>query len=245
MNIKYILFSLSLFLFTTKTGFCQASETTAKLQKVSHPAFTIRYSQPADIVSGAIQQRLKKDGISSGTSKGIITSVNVHYPVLASIPVNLYFDVENAGRKGKNGSTVTLFISKENNNFINSGADPEIAKNAILYLDSLQAGIAVYALQQQVIQQQKIVDAKAKDYRKLLKASQKLQSKQFGLQKSFSSETNPAKQNKFRNKIRSLDKKINRIQANIKSDQHDLLQAKDQLSSLQQQLSQATTSGKS
>lgn len=244
MKTKFFISFPVIFLLAVHISFSQSKETIAKYQKVDQPAFTIIYDQPSDMVTGAVQQRLKKDGISFRTGKGVISCKGVNYPVLADTSVNLYFLVEGRGRKGRDGSDLTLFISKGPDHFISRQSDPHIAKKALQYLNELQQNVTVYALQQQINAQQKTVDGKAKDYRKLLKASHKLESKRYGLQKKLSSETNPSRQDKLRNKIQSLNKKISRNQSDIKGNQRDLLQAKDQLNFLQQQLSQQTIQGK-
>ena len=244
MKTKSFILFLIIFLFVAHISFSQSKETTSKYQKVVHPAFTIIYDQPSDMVTGAIRQRLKKDDIPSRTGKGVISCIGINYPAIADTSVNLYFLVEGRGRRGRDGSDVTLFISKGPDHFISRQSDPHIAKKALQYLNELQQNVTVYALQQQINAQQKTVDGKAKDYRKLLKASHKLESKRYGLQKKLSSETNPSRQDKLRNKIQSLNKKISRNQSDIKGNQRDLLQAKDQLNFLQQQLSQQTIQGK-
>ena len=218
------------------TALSQAKESTAEFKDTEHPVFTVNYNFPSEIVLGAIQQRLKQDGLSSKSRRNVISSEGVHYKILTPDAVDLYFQVESRGKKGRDGSTVDLFISKGKDNFVGSNNDPELAGNAIQYLNDLQPDISIYALQQQIKQQQSAVDKKAKDYKGLLKDSRKLESKRYDLQRDLSGEINPDKQDKLRKKIEKLDKSINKKQMDIRECQRDLDRLKDQLSLVQDQL---------
>lgn len=244
MKYKYSILFILLSFFTTKAAFAQARETTANFQNTQHPAFTDSYNFPSDIVSGAIQQRLKQDGISSRVKKGIISCQGIKYDALSPELIDLYFQVKGLGRKGRDGSIVTMFISKGRDNFMGNANDTSLANNALQYLNSFPHDISLYSLQQQINDQQKLIDSKSKQYNKLLKDSKKMQSKRYSLQRSLSGETNPGKQDKMRKKIKKLDKNILKNQSNIKDSENDLQQLKGQLSLLQDQLSKQMKQGK-
>ncbi|MGH2645280.1 MAG: hypothetical protein ACRDE2_15100 [Chitinophagaceae bacterium] len=244
MKYRYYLLFFVLSFFTANTAFSQARETTAGFQNAQHPAFTINYNFPSEIVTGAIQQRLKQDRISFRVKKGIISCQGVNYPVLGPELIDLYFQVNGLGRRGRDGSIVTLLISKGKDNFISSTNDSSLARNALQFLNSLQQDISLYSLQQQINDQQKSIDSKSKQYNKLLKDSKKMQDKRYSLQRDLSSETDSGKQDKIRKKIRKLDKGILNNQTNIKNRENELQQLKGQLSLLHDQLSTQMSKGK-
>lgn len=244
MKNKFLISSFLFILFSVQLAFSQARETTAKLLDADHPAFTDSYSFPSDIVTGAIRQRLKQDGITSRMKKNIISSEGVNYPTLASETIDLYFQVKGLGRRGRDGSVVTMFISKGKDNFTGNTNDTAIARNAIQYLNNLQHDISLYSLQQQIKDQQKLIDSKAKEYSKLLKDSKKMQGKRYSLQRSLSGETDPAKQDKLKRKVEKLDRNISNKQTDITNCQNQLQQLKGQLNLLQEQLNQQMSKGK-
>lgn len=241
--MKHILLLLCLTagVFYSEKAHAQATETTATIQKVEHPAFSENYSFTPDDVTGAILARLKKDGVSAKSKKGVITATGVRYPAISPDAVDLYFQVAGRGRKDKDGATVNLFVSKGQDNFVGRSQDAALARKALRYLDDLRQDITTYSLTQQIATQQKLVDKQASKYKKELKASQKLQSKRYSLQKDISGEMDPAKQNKLKSKLQKLDRSINDKQLDIKQSQRDLERQKDQVSLLQDQLSRQPT----
>jgi hypothetical protein len=222
-------------LFTGK-AFSQAKETNASLNGMERPAFTDLYPYAGDVVTGAIRQRLKKDGISNNLRKGQITSQGVQYAALSPGTIDLYFQIDEKGKRGKNGTAVNLFISKGQDHFISRKEDREVSRNAIRFLDDLEKDIAQYGLQAQIAEQQNRVDDRAKDYKKLLKGERKLESKRYNLQRDLSGETNPDKQDKYRKKLLKLERDLSSKKADIQETQRDLQRQKDQLEILQDHL---------
>lgn len=237
MRKKILLLPVLLFcLFGAQKAFSQAKETTGEILQATHPAFTEDFKYSEDIVTGAILQRLKKDGISATGKRNLITGKGVQYAILAPGTIDVYFQVTGRGKKGRDGSTVNLFISRGQDNFVNRNNDPVVTRNALHYLNGLNRDISRYALSQQITQQQKNVDNRAKDYKKLLKDARKLEGKRYDLQKDISGETDQAKQDKYRKKLDKLNKNIRDKQSDVNQTQRDLERQKDQLSLLQDQL---------
>jgi hypothetical protein len=234
--LKKYFVSFILFCLMAGSAFSQGRETTAKFQDGKHPVFTEDYNFPTAIVTNVIAQRLKKDGLSPTSRRGTISSLGRPYPILSSDTLDMYFQVEGRGKKGRDGSTVNFFIAKGGNNFIGESDDPSLSRKAIRYLDDLRHDIAVSGLQQQIKQQEKSIDDAARDYKKLLKDNRKLESKRYKLQGELSGETDLNQQNKIRKKIEKLDKSIYSKQAAMSNGQRDLQQRKAQLSVLQEQL---------
>lgn len=236
MKIHYLLVLLVCSFFIHHQAFSQATETTSEFHGGKYPAYTAEYHFPPGVVTDAIQQRLKKDGIAARVRKGVIRSEGINYNILTPQTIDLYVQTKGIGRKGKDGTTVYLFISKGKDNFVGSKNDRELASNAIQYLNSLQHDITVFGLQQQIKAQQKSVDGLAKGYKKMLKDSRKLESKRYSLKSDMSTETNTDKQEKIRRKINKLDKDINKKQSDFRDRQRTLDRQKDQLLLLQTQL---------
>jgi hypothetical protein len=222
-------------LYYTPTS-AQATETTATIEKVKHPAYSENYSYSSDDVAGAILARLKKDGINAKSKKGVITATGVRYPAISAEPVDLYFQVSGRGRKDKDGATVTMFVSKGQDNFVGRSQDATVSHKALRYLDDLRQDITTYSLTRQVAEQQKTVDKQTSTYKKHLKTSQKLESKRYSLQKDISGEMDPSKQDKLKSKLQKLNRDISDKQLDVQQSQRDLQRQKDQLSLLQDQL---------
>lgn len=217
-------------------AFSQATETTAGFQGGRYPAFTTEYRFTPDVVTAAIRRRLTEDKIKTREKKEVISSEGIHYDVLTPQTIDLYFEVEGMGKKGKDGTTVNMFVSKGKDNFTNSAKDPELARNAIGYLDALRHYIALYDIRQQIGEQEKNIDREAKSYKKLLKNTQKAESRRYDLQGSLGKETDPGKQDKLRKKMDKLNKDIYRKQQDIDQSRSRLQQLKDKLNLLQNQL---------
>lgn len=240
MKYKYLLTLLCCSLFTLNQALAQTTETTAKFHDGVYPAFTAEYPFQPDIVLQAIQQRLKKDRIAVHSRKNVLSSEGVQYDILTPQTIDLYFQVEQSGKKKDKASTVNLFISKGKDNFTGSSQDPELAQHAILYLNNLKQDITVYNLQVQLKQQQKTVDREVKNYNNLLRDAKKLEDKRYSLQQDLSKETDPAKQDKLRKRIENYSNDIKGKQSAISNAQSGLQQEKDQLNTLQSQLSAET-----
>lgn len=223
-------------IFSIHTAFSQVSETKANFHDGNYPAFTSEYHFSSDVVKEAIQQKLKEDKINAHTKKDVISSEGVHYDVLTPQAIDLYFQVVGKGKKGRDGTTLNMFISKGKDNFTGRDQDPELAQNAVRYLNNLRHYITLYDLQQQIKTQQSAVDKQAKDYNKLLKSTRKAESKRYSLQGDLSKETDPGKQDKLKDKIDKINRDIYQKQTDIKSVQQNLQRLKDQLNMLQNRL---------
>ena len=235
MKRTLLLLSLATGIFYSAHTSAQATETTATIEKVKHPAYSENYSYSSDDVTGGILARLKKDGINAKSKKGVITATGVSYPAISSEPVDLYFQVSGRGRKDQD-ATVTMFVSKGQDNFVGRSQDATVSHNALRYLDGLRQDITTYSLNRQVSEQQKTVDKQTSAYTKRLKASQKLESKRYSLQKDISGEMDPSKQDKLKSKLQKLNRDISDKQLDVQQSQRDLQRQKDQLSLLQDQL---------
>lgn len=241
MTKPYFLVLLLCSLFFMHNAFGQATETRADFHDGTYPAFTTDYRFSSDMVTAAIRQRLKEDKINAHSKKDVISGEGVHYDVLTPQAIDLYFQIKGKGRKGRDGATVTMFISKGKDNFVGSTQDPELGQNAIQYLNNLRHYITLYDLGQQIKTQRSAVDKQTKDYNKMLKSARKAESKRYGLQGDLSKETDPGKQDKLRDKIDKAGKDIYQKQRDITDAQQNLQRLKDQLNMLQNQLDREKT----
>lgn len=223
------------FSFVAPAAFSQATETEAKLQGVSRPAIAAQYDYRAADVSDAIVDRLKQDGLVASSQRGLIQGTGI-LPAISADSISLYFRVDGQKRKGRDISRVYLFLSNRAEGFASISKQGTLARNAQNYLGGLRRDINAYCLGQQINRQQKSVDDKAGDYKKLLKSEHKLESKRYDLKRDLSSETDAQKQDKIRKKIEKLDRNISRQQADIGKSERELQQQKDQLKMWQEQL---------
>lgn len=133
-NVKMIML-LSGIIFSGLRGYSQAAVTSTVIEKENRNAVMIQINQPEDRTADALEERLKKSGLSSGkSSKGVMIYKGVTFPEISTGTVDIYTKVE----KGSNNqnSTVYMAVSKGYDNFTSASSDSMITENVKRFLNS-------------------------------------------------------------------------------------------------------------
>lgn len=153
---------------TGAASFAQSHTETVEFQKMNREAIVAEIPFSEKIITAAILDTLQKLGYKGKESKGFVVYKGVTLPVLGRRTYDLYFSVERKSKKEKESSVVTLLMSREFDNFITIKSDPDVMDNAKNYMDSLRNIVAVYDLEQQIIEQQEVVKKNEKKLEELI-----------------------------------------------------------------------------
>jgi hypothetical protein len=175
-------------------AFSQASLTTTSYNKKDQSALLLQLPYSEDVAEGFIVANLKKVGYEP-ESKGSLfwksNKVNGYY-VYKNVRleglhngVDLYFKVEPKSRKEKDQSVIYLLMSKEGENFVSSGSDPDIIDAGKSFMNGFVEQSAVYKLDLDVKNQEKAVKDAEHKLSKLKDEEQKLNKKLEQLQKDI------------------------------------------------------------
>jgi hypothetical protein len=159
------------------SAFAQTHTATVDYQKVSREALVNEVNYSDNTVSGAIEENMRKNGVKGKSSKGFIVYKGIAIPELGSGSYDLYFSVDRKSKKEKEISSITMMISKGEDNFITSASDPEIMSKAKTYLDNLWDMISVYDLEQQIGAQEDLVKKNEKKLKNLAEDGTDLEKK--------------------------------------------------------------------
>ena len=138
-------------------AYAQAHTVTVEYQKISREALQNEISYPEKTIGNAIEESMAKLGFKGKSSKGFTVYKGVSLPELGSVSCDLYFSVDRKSKKEKETSTITLMLSKGDDNFITASSDEALIAKAKDYLNNLWDMVAVYDLEQQITEQQDLV----------------------------------------------------------------------------------------
>ena len=192
--MKKTIVAFSMTFLVCAQAFSQASLTTASYNKKDQPALLLQLPYSEDVAEGFIVANLKKVGYEP-ESKGSLfwksNKVNGYY-VYKNVRleglhngVDLYFKVEPKSRKEKDQSLIYLLMSKEGENFVSSGSDPDIMDAGKSFMNGFVEQSAVYKLDLDVKNQEKAVKDAENKLSKLKDEEQKLNKKLEQLQKDI------------------------------------------------------------
>lgn len=126
------------------------------------PGIVYTFSYPEKTVDGALTNKLGKLGYKGKESKGFTMYKNVSMSEIGPGNYDLYFAMDKKSRKEKDMSTVTMLISRGNENFVSDSSDAEIIANGKKFLENLVTGVAAYDLEQQIQAQEDVVKKEEK-----------------------------------------------------------------------------------
>lgn len=128
-------------------------------------------------VMGAIDQKMGKMGYKGKDAKGFVLYKSVSIPELGKVDYDLYFAAERKSRKQKDNSTLTLLISKGNENFITMDGDAALIVKAMKYVDSLMPDISAFDLELRITEQEEEVKKSEKKHSNLVDDAVSLEKK--------------------------------------------------------------------
>ena len=158
---KYLFFLVSVF-FINGAAHSQAQYKFIDFKDAQRPAISVDLPYPEKTVDGALQSKMAKLGYKGKESKGFKEYKGVLMPELGPATYDLYFAIDKKSKKEKDASTVTMLVSKGNENFITEADDPQTINNAKQILDNLLIGVTSYDLEQQISAQESVVSKEEK-----------------------------------------------------------------------------------
>ncbi len=159
---------LSLFAVISFSAHAQSRLESIEYQKIQRDAIVADVPFPEKVIAAAINDTLQKLGYKGKETKGFMLYKGVTLAALGGGAYDLYFSVDRKSKKDKELSTVTLMISKDFDNFITGKSESGIIANAKTYMDSLRNIVAIYDLEQQILEQEETVTKNAKKLEDLI-----------------------------------------------------------------------------
>lgn len=163
----------------------QSEFTTVTYLKVEREAVANEVPFSEKTIMQAIDSKMEGMGYKGKDTKGFTVYRSVKMAELGSAEYNLYFIAERKSRRNRDNATLTLMLSKGNENFITRATDATLFNNAKAYLENLVPVIAAFDLELQINEQQEVVDKANKKYTELIDDAQSLEKKRKGLEKDI------------------------------------------------------------
>lgn len=156
-------------------------ETKLKFDKNNVNAVVAEYKRPESVMEDALKEQLEKEGFGKyDKKKGYWSYINTNWKRTGNLSLDIYFRVDG----NKNKSTVTVLVSKGNNNFTSSATDPEIINTVREFLNNLertatdvQFALDVEAQREVVADAEKRYNRALSDSTDLVNEKQKLENK--------------------------------------------------------------------
>ena len=134
---------------------------------------------------GAIDNKMEQMGYKGKSSKGFTVYKGVKMPDLGNGEYDLYFTADRKSRRNKDNSTLTLMISKGNDDFATDKTDAGLMDNAKKYLNNIVEDITAFDLELQINDQQDLLTKADKKYNDLIDDGQSLEKKRKGIEKDI------------------------------------------------------------
>lgn len=165
--MKKILYTFITLLFLNATAYSQARYAFIDFKDAQKPAIVNDFSYPESIVTKALQDKMQKLGYKGKDSKGFITYRNVTITELGTTAFDVYFKIDRKSRKEKDITSVTMLLSRGNENFVTEADDAQAINNAKYFLDNLIPNVQAFDLQKQISDQEDVVKKAEKKYKNL------------------------------------------------------------------------------
>lgn len=152
--MKKLVLCFVISLFSCSVIFAQkAQETILKYDKNEIAGYTVSFSNlPVNVVKDAVNERMQKIvGKKVSTQKGYNVCLNQKFSQFGSESYDVYYKVEESGKRDMKNVKIDLFVCKGNLNAISSVTDPEVAKNIITFMNEMLDYALDYNNNQEVI----------------------------------------------------------------------------------------------
>lgn len=156
----------------TMPALAQATYSSITINKNIQPGLMLELPNNAEMAEGTLLQKLKETGYKPETSGAMFWKKNtqdgfyvfngVTLPALNNQKLDLYFKIDQTGRKAKDQSTMYMIVSKGYDNYVSRESDSTTVLAATEFLNSFVAGNLSYGLQQEIEAQEKVVAAAEK-----------------------------------------------------------------------------------
>lgn len=180
---KFILLVLTSVLYFTASA--QSELTTVSYQKTDRQAVMNEIPFPEKTIMGAIDNKMEQMGYKGKSSKGFTVYKGVRMADLGKGEYDLYFTADRKSRRNKDNSTLTLMISKGNDDFATDKTDAGLMDNAKNYLNNIVELITAFDLELQINDQQDLLTKTDKKYNDLIDDGQSLEKKRKSIEKDI------------------------------------------------------------
>ncbi len=184
-------------------------ETTIQYGDFTVPAFTLSVTQEKDIVTEALNQRLKESSVKSTKTNGYVAVLNQTFDAIYAQPVDFYAKIEEQGKK-KDRVTVITFFAKSPNLTISQN---ELNNNVRTFAENFPRYVSKFEAQMKVGAEQKNLEKAQKNQEKAAAAVAKIEKNIASDQQKI--EKKKAEIAKYQKKIEDCNKEIEKLNANI------------------------------
>lgn len=175
MFTRKISLILALITFAMPGVYAQATVTSIMIEKENRNAVMIQIDHPVDLTTTALDERMKRSGLSGKTHNNVTSYKAITLPEIASEKVDIYTKIE----KGQNNHTsiVYMAVSKWYNSSTHDEPDSMITGNIKAFLNSFVKDADGYALDLLITSQIAEVNSAEKEYANLLSDQKDLDKK--------------------------------------------------------------------
>jgi hypothetical protein len=160
--------------FFSAAIFAQAMPVSTMIEKENRNAVMIEISQPVNITTDALEQKLRRAGLNEKVRKGLASYKGVVLSEISKDKIDIYTKVVEGPN---NTSVVYMAVSRGYNNFTNSVADSTITENVKSFLNSLVKNANNYSADVDIGNQIKGENKSQEEYQKLLDEQKDLEKK--------------------------------------------------------------------
>ncbi len=191
-------------------------ETNVRISKqdVSGYVLTIPATS-ADLVESAIKDKFENENkLKASKESGYRAYLNQPFPSFGLENYDIYYKVEEVGKKANKAAEVSLIVCSGNMNAITSQTKPETASSIKKFLEGISGYVQQYAAKQQLEEMTSQLDKLKKDKESLEKSNDKINKDIEQLNQSF--EKNKKSIDEKETSIKDLENQISKIKAEIK-----------------------------
>ena len=230
---KHILSFIAGIIATTAVMAQTINSTSVQIGDIAIPAFTITVPQDEDLVEDALKQKFKEAKVKTTKAHGYVAVIGQTFGAIGSSPVNFYTKLEGAGRRGKQGTTITFAAMASdvsvNQELVSSNTRDALSEFA-QYVDHYEASQLLEEEQKKVQKAQKNLESAQKKAEGLAKDMEKAQSK-------ISSKKDDIV--KLNNKVTDIKKEITSLESEIRKTTEKKAEIDKQVEEAAQQLKNA------
>ena len=205
---KPFIFALAMMMFASLMA-QTVKETQEQFGEYLIPAYSVSLTQSKDVVTSAVNQRLKDASVKPTTTKGYIAVLNQTFAEIYSQPVDFYAKVTEEGKK-KDRVTVVTFFAKSPNLTISQN---ELNINVQRFAEGFPRYVEKIDAQMRLSNQGKALEKNQKSQAKAVAALE-------GIDKAIAKDEEKiakkqAEIEKYNKKIADLQKDIDKLNSDI------------------------------
>jgi len=179
------IFALILATTLSVAVFAQPRTTFIEYQKASKQGVALDMPYTVEISEKTVEDKMKNLGFKSKTSAGYKVYKAVKIAELGTETYDLFFKVDKKSKKDKTNATITMLVSKGNENFVTEADDITLISNAKSFLGTFINAASSYDLDLQIKEQEDLVKKTEKQSFKLTDDADDLQKKKRNLEKDI------------------------------------------------------------